>query len=213
LADSVALLERLPVQERSDVRAHRPGLRPRATAAARRQPPGVGRGATTAKCWAASCGSCTPAGRGGISPGGLALADLLQPAASLAAGRNLAEDLGGVGRRRTRLNRRPPRPTRPAGAGGGASDSGGRGPGGGDATTTTTAPAAPLAASTTPAQSAGGVPLRSRSSPGPSLEVVAVLRAQPPPAPARVVLAAWARTAARNAWATSTRVVYRYQAS
>ena len=35
----------------------------------------------------------------------------------------------------------------------------------------------------------------------------------PPPAPARAVGAAWARTAAKNAWATSARVVCRYQAS
>jgi hypothetical protein len=31
---------------------------------------GASHGATTARCWAASCGSCTPAGRGVMSPAG-----------------------------------------------------------------------------------------------------------------------------------------------
>jgi transposase len=85
-----------------------------------------------------------------------------------------------------------------------------RGPDGDAATTTTTAPAALSVASTTPGRPAAAAPPRSRPGPGPnlaSLEVVAVLRAQLPPSPA------WARTAARNAWATSTRVTCRYQAS
>ena len=54
---------------------------------------------------------------------------------------------------------------------------------------------------------------RSRPGPGPTLEVVAILRGQPPPLPARAVAAAWARTAASNAWATRTRVTCRYQPS
>jgi hypothetical protein len=125
-----------------------------------------------------------------------AVADLLWPAAPLAAGWDLAEDLGGAGRKRARLRPRSPRP------GGGASGSGGRGPDDGDATTTTTAPGGPWAASTTPARPAAAAPPRPRSPPGPTLatlEVGAVLRAQPPPTPTRRPLAAWARTAARNA--------------
>jgi hypothetical protein len=45
-----------------------------------------GHGATIARSWVASCGSCTPAGRGGMCPVGFGLANLQQPAASLAAG-------------------------------------------------------------------------------------------------------------------------------
>jgi hypothetical protein len=150
----------------------------------------------TARCWAGSSGSCTPTGRGGCARAVRAVADLLWPAAPLAAGWDLAEDLGGAGRKRARLRPRSPRP------GGGASGSGGRGPDDGDATTTTTAPGGPWAASTTPARPAAAAPPRSRSPPGPTLatlEVGAVLRAQPPPTPTRRPLAAWARTAARNA--------------
>ena len=171
-------------------------------------------GAITARCWAASCGSCTPAGRGVMSRPVRALADLLWPAAALAAGWDLAEGVGAAGRwRRAGLRRRSRWPARPGAAGGGASGSVGRGLDGGAATTTTPAPAAPSAVSTTPARPAADAPPRSRPVPGPTLEVVALLRGQPPPLPARAVGAAWARTAARNAWATRTRVTCRYQPS
>ena len=175
---------------------------------------GASHGATTARCWAGSCGSCTPAGRGVMSPAGSGLADLPWPAAALAAGWDLAEGVGAAGRwRRAGLRRRSRWPARPGAAGGGASGSVGRGLDGGAATTTTPAPAAPSAVSTTPARPAADAPARSRPGPGPILEVVALLRGQPPPLPARAVGAAWARTAARNAWATSTRVTCRYQPS
>src|SRR6266508_1173690 len=137
------------------------------------------------------------------------VADLLQPAAALAAGWDLAEDLGGAGRRGP-LRPRPLRSAQPGAVGGGASGSGERGPDDDDATTTTTAPGAHSVASTTPARPAAAAPRRSRSRSGPSRVAVAVLRAQPPPAPARP---AWARTAARNPWAAIARVVCRYQAS
>ena len=143
-----------------------------------------------------------------------ALADLPWPAAALAAGWDLVEGVGAAGRwRRAGLRRRSRWPARPGAAGGGASGSVGRGLDGGAATTTTPAPAAPSAVSTTPARPAADAPPRSRPGPGPTLEVVAILRGQPPPLPARAVAAAWARTAARNAWATRTRVTCRYQPS
>jgi hypothetical protein len=139
-----------------------------------------------------------------------ALADLLWPAAALADRWDLAEGVGAAGRwRRAGLRRRSRWPARPGAAGGGASGSVGRGLDGGAATTTTPAPAAPSAVSTPPARPAADAPPRSRPVPGPTLEVVALLRGQPPPLPARAVGAAWARTAARNAWATRTRVLGR----
>src|SRR5918993_2743589 len=191
------------------VRAHRSGLR----RCAALRPADSRRGKPWRdhrQVWAASCGSCTPVGHGAMCWAVRALAVLPWPAASLAAGWDLAQALGGAGRRRAWLRPGSLRSGRPAGAGGGASDSGARGPDGDAATTTTTAPAALSVASTTPGRPAAAAPPRSRPGPGPnlaSLEVVAVLRAQLPPAPA------WARTAARNAWATSTRVICRYQAS
>jgi transposase len=93
------------------------------------------------------------------------------------------------------------------------SDSGAREPDGGDATTTTTTPAGRWVGSTTPARPAAAAPPRSRPGPGPSRVAVAVLRAQLPLMPTGRPLAVWARTAARNAWATRTKVVCRYQAS
>jgi hypothetical protein len=215
LLDSVALQEAHQPGGGS-VRAHRSGIHLRATPAARQQParqalarppPGAGRHPVEA-AHRQAVARCARAVR--------AVADLLQPAAALAAGRDLAQALGGAGRRRPRLTQRPPRPDQQGDAGGGANDSTGRGPDGGDATTTTTVPAARWAATTTPARPAAAAPRRSRSPPGPTLAtlaVVAVLRAQLPPAPTRPAPAAWARTAARNAWATSTRVTCRYQAS
>jgi hypothetical protein len=215
LADSVALQE-AHRPGGGNVRAHRPGVHLRATPAVRQQParqalarppPGPRRHLVEA-AHRPTVARCPQTVR--------AVADLLQPAAPLATGRDLAEDLDGAGRRRPRLTQRPPRPGQQGDAGGGANGSSGRGPDGGDATTTTTTPAARWAATTTPARSAAGAPRRSRSPPGPTLEtlaVVAVLRAQLPPAPTRPAPAAWARTAARNAWATSTRVTCRYQAS
>jgi transposase len=75
------------------------------------------------------------------------------------------------------------------------------------------APGGPWVVSTTRGRPAAAAPPRSRSGSGPSWVAVAVLRAQPPPAPTRAVGAAWARTAARNPWATMARVACRYQAS
>jgi hypothetical protein len=216
LLDSVALQEAHQPGGGS-VRAHRPSIRLGATPAARQQParqalarppPGPRRHPVEAahRPTVARCPETVRA----------VADDLPQPATPLAAGRDLAQDLDGAGSRRPRLTQRPPRPDQQGDAGGGANDSTGRGPDGGDATTTTTAPAACWAATTTPARTAAGAPRRSRSPPGPTLAtlaVVAVLRAQLPPAPTRAAPAAWARTAARNAWATSTRVTCRYQAS
>jgi hypothetical protein len=208
--DSVALLEAHQSRSRRDVRAHRPGVRPRATAAAQRQPawqavarppPGAGRHRVEAAHRPAVAG-CAHTVR--------AVADLLRPPAPLAAGRDLAQSVGAAGHRPGGLRRRPPRP---GAGGGGASGSGARGPGGGDATTTTTAPAAHSAVSTTPARPAAAAPPRSRPGPGPSRAAVAVLRAQPPPAPTPPRSAAWARTTARNPWATIARLACRYQAS
>jgi hypothetical protein len=213
LADSVGLLEAHQPRSRRHVRTHRPGIHPRAAAAACRQParqalagppPGSRRHPVEAAYRPAVAG-CARAVR--------AVADLLQPAAALAAGRNLAQGVGHAGRRCARLR---PRSPRPGAAGGGASGSGVRGPDDGAATTTTTAPGGPWAVSTTPARPAAGAPPQSRSPPGPTLEtleVVAVLRAQLPPFPTGRLLAACARTAARNPRATSTRVTCRYQAS
>ena len=213
LVDSVALLQAHQPRSGHDVRAHRPGLHRRTTAAAGQlpawqavagPPPGPGRDHVEA-AHRPTVARCARAVR--------ALADLPWPAAALAAGWDLAQDLGGAGRRRARLRPGSPRPGQPGDAGGGASGSGARGPDDGDATTTTTAPGGPSVASTTPGRPAAAAPPRSRPGPGPTLEVVAVLRAQLPPAPARPQGAAWARTAARNPWATSTRVTCRYQAS
>jgi hypothetical protein len=213
LVDSVALLQAHQPRSGHDVRAHRPGIHRRTTAAASQlparqavagPPSGPGRDHVEAAHRPTVAG-CARAVR--------ALADLLWPAAPLAAGWDLAQALGGAGRRRAGLRRRSRWPARPGAAGGGASGSGGRGPDGGAATTTTTAPGGPWVASTTPGRPAADAPPRWRPGPGPTLEVVAVLRAQPPPAPARPEGAAWTRTAAKNAWATSTRVTCRYQAS
>jgi hypothetical protein len=214
-ADSVAL-PKLQPRSSHDVRAHRPGIRPRATAAASQPPawqamagppPGAGRDRVEAAHRTAVAG-CARAVR--------AVADLLQPAAPLAAGWDLAEDLGGAGSRRTRLTRRPPRPGQPGAAAGGASGSGARGPDGGAATTTTTAPGGPSVVSTTPARPAAGAPPRSRPRSGPTrstVEALAVLRVHEPPFATCRWRVACARTAARNACAASTRVTCRYQAS
>ncbi len=172
LLDSVAVWKHTSPGARRNVRAHRPGIHPRATAAACRQP-----------AWQAMAGPPPGPRRhpvevahrqvmAGYAPAVRAVADLLWPAAPLAAGRDLAQSVGDAGRRRIRLT---PRSPRPGGVAGGASGSGAHGPGGGAATTTTTAPAAPLAASTTPGRSVGGAPPRSRSPPGPTRVAVEVL--------------------------------------
>jgi hypothetical protein len=145
-----------------------------------------------------------PAGHGGMCRCGLGPG---RPATAAYTAGSWTAPGPGSGRRWPPANAAQPTIPRPAGAGGGASGSGARGPDGDDATTTTTAPAAPSVASTTPAWLAAAAPPRSRPGSGPSRAAVAILRAQLPPSPA------WARTAASNAWVTSTRVTCRYQGS
>jgi hypothetical protein len=214
LVDSVALLQAHQPRSGHDVRAHRPGIHRRTTAAASQLPARQAvAGPPSGPQWDHVEAAHRPT-VAGCARAVRALADLLWPAAAMADRWDLAEGVGAAGRwRRAGLRRRSRWPARPGAAGGGASGSGGRGPDGGAATTTTTAPGGPSVASTTQGRPAADAPPRSRPGPGPTLEVVAVLRGQPPPAPARPEGAAWARTAARNAWATSTRVTCRYQAS
>jgi hypothetical protein len=63
-------------------------------------------GATTARSRTASYGSCIRPAMARCPRAIRALADLLQPTAPLAAGRNLAQDLGSAGRRRFTHDRR-----------------------------------------------------------------------------------------------------------
>jgi hypothetical protein len=208
--DSVALSTRSPVRSSRDVRAHRPGFHPRGAAAAGQQPAGQAMARPPSGLVRDPVEAPHRPAMARYARAVRALADLLWSAAPLAGGWDLAQGLDDPGRWRAPLRPRPLRSGPPGAGCGGASGSGERGPDGGDATTTTTAPAARWVASTTPGRPAAAAPPRSRPRSGPSRVAVGVLRAQPPPAPARP---AWARTAARNAWATSARVVCRYQAS
>jgi hypothetical protein len=223
LADSVAFLE-----------AHQPrraacwsSLTWRLPTCSRCCPPTAGmasRGVTTGRCWAGSSGSCTPAGRGGICPSGLGPG---RPAtAGCAAGRRMGPGPGcglcwtatmaqatiGGARparrcwRRSQWQRLARAWWRRRHHDHHDHHSACRTVGGRHHTTT-------------PARSAAGAPQRSRPGPGPNrvavevLEVLGVLRVQPPPAPARASWSVWARTAARNPRATIAKVACRYQAS